>query len=176
MRWLVVLLALAACQMQAGQGSDVAGISEDEIAVSALPTAPSGTAGGVDPPTATADLPTAPSGTAGAVALPTDGTLRPKLRPETAPLAEAPLQSVPPVEISPEERKCVQAGGQWAKVGDLGRICVHPTREQGKACRKKSDCNGECLAQSGTCAPISPLMGCNEILDDQGRRMTQCLQ
>lgn len=53
--------------------------------------------------------------------------------------------------------------------------CVRPTGEGLKACRRATDCRGECLARSGTCAPIAPLFGCNEVLDDMGRRMTQCI-
>jgi hypothetical protein len=33
-----------------------------------------------------------------------------------------------------------------------------------------------CLARSGTCAPIMPLFGCNEVLDKQGRRVTLCIE
>jgi hypothetical protein len=54
-------------------------------------------------------------------------------------------------------------------------LCQKKTRDGGKQCRAKGDCQGECLALSGTCAPVMPLLGCNDILDAQGRRMTLCL-
>lgn len=54
--------------------------------------------------------------------------------------------------------------------------CVNPTRDAGKACRRGSDCEGLCLARSFTCAPYDPLFGCNEILQDDGSRVTYCLQ
>ena len=31
------------------------------------------------------------------------------------------------------------------------------------------------LARSGTCAPITPMFGCNDILQDDGREVTLCL-
>jgi hypothetical protein len=45
----------------------------------------------------------------------------------------------------------------------------------GKACTRQSQCEGYCLARSGTCAPITPMFGCNDILQDDGREVTLCL-
>lgn len=161
MRRLAFVLLLAACQMQAGtEGrapSGVSALAEDVIEVTplgaALPTAPGVAPPEVAPPTEAAALPTAPA----------------EVTPEVAPPTERGV-------VTPEEAACQRGCGQWAKVGAAGRICLRQTRQGGKSCEKKSDCKGECLAQSGTCAPISPLMGCNDVLDDEGRRMTQCLQ
>ena len=57
-----------------------------------------------------------------------------------------------------------------------GHVCVHTTRDSGKSCRKKGECQGECLATSGTCSPIIPLVGCNDILQADGSQVTLCLQ
>lgn len=163
-RVLILCLLLAACRMQAPD-AEVAPLVDEEISVTTLeggevlPTEPAGVAPEVALPTeAAVALPTDPAGEA----------------PEETPPTDAAVP-VPPVLLSPEALACGKAGGQWAKAGP-GNLCVKPTREGTKSCRKKSDCRGECLAQSGTCAPITPLMGCNEVLDAMGRRMTQCLQ
>lgn len=184
MRRLALVLLLAACQMQAPGAPGVSGIADEVIEVTplavagadsggalpteggALPTAPSNATPEVAPPTERAALPTEASGAAPEVAPPLE-----EVSAEASPVEEA----LPP-PISPEQAKCERGGGAWAKVGTLGRICVKPTGQGGKSCRVKSDCKGECLAQSGTCAPIAPLMGCNEVMDNQGRRMTQCLE
>jgi putative hemolysin len=168
MRRLAFVLLLAACQMQAGtEGrapSGVSALAEDVIEVTPLAVAP---------PTEAAALPTAPVEVTPEVAPPTEAAALP-----TAP-EEATPEVAPPTErgvVTPEEAACQRGGGQWAKVGAAGRICLRQTRQGGKSCEKKSDCKGECLAQSGTCSPIRPLMGCNEVMDNEGRRMTQCLQ
>jgi hypothetical protein len=95
--------------------------------------------------------------------------------------AETPAE-VPPEEIVPEEEKtpeqikCEKQGDSWSRIGDSqARACVRRTRDSGKQCRRDKDCDGVCLARSGTCAPVTPLFGCNEVLQDDGRRMTQCL-
>jgi hypothetical protein len=95
--------------------------------------------------------------------------------------AEAPSET--PAEAAPEAPKsdaqiaCEKKRGQWLStgVGQL-RTCVFTTRDGGKRCRRESDCEGQCLARSGTCSPIRPLLGCNEILQDNGVRVTQCIE
>lgn len=159
MRRLLLLMLLAGCQMAAPAGP--VGIVDEAIEVTALPTEALGATPEVALPTAPAEaLPTEGAGADDAVAPPTE---------EVAP------EEVVPV-ISAAQASCERGGGTWAKVGSLGRICVKQTGQGAKSCDRKSDCKGECLAQSGTCSPIAPLMGCNDVLDDAGRRMTQCLQ
>lgn len=95
------------------------------------------------------------------------------VKPEAAP-AEAPEEVV--VELSPEAAKCAKTGGTWSGVGKSGgKACVKPTRDSGKTCSKQTQCEGLCLARSGTCAPITPMFGCNEILQADGRRVTLCI-
>jgi hypothetical protein len=55
-------------------------------------------------------------------------------------------------------------------------ICQFTTRDGGKRCTRESQCEGLCLARSGTCAPVEPLMGCHDILQDNGTRATQCIE
>lgn len=93
-----------------------------------------------------------------------------------APAEEVPQDVVPDAEKTPEQIKCEKKGGNWSRVGDTrSHTCVQRTRDAGQMCRRDRDCDGVCLARSGTCAPVTPLFGCNEVLQDDGRRMTLCL-
>ncbi|GLS88300.1 hypothetical protein GCM10010873_32740 [Cypionkella aquatica] len=97
--------------------------------------------------------------------------------------AEETLPAVPPSEdaaaapvLSPQEQACVKSGGRWSVAGKSGGMtCVRMLRDAGKSCRKQSDCEGSCLARSNTCAPITPLFGCNEILQNDGAMVTLCI-
>ena len=110
-------------------------------------------------------------------------TLRPEPRPEgIADAAVAASDAVPAADVvpealkSPQQLQCEKQQGVWSVAGDTGaRICVYQTRDGGKACTKGTQCQGQCLARSGSCSPITPLFGCNEILDDDGRRVTLCI-
>ena len=130
----------------------------------------------------------APDATAGAELLTGD---------QPAPLEPAPLESVaatetaadvaaaeivpaeaaiPAVLKSPEQLRCERKDGTWARAGKSeARTCVKQTRDGGKQCSKGTQCEGLCLARSGTCAPFAPLFGCNEIFEDDGRRVTLCI-
>ena len=107
----------------------------------------------------------------------------PKPRPDTLAEPDAlaeptvePVASEPEAPKSPAQLLCEKSGGQWAVAGETGAyICVSLTRDGGKLCRKKGDCQGLCLARSGTCAPFTPLFGCNDVLEKDGRRVTLCI-
>jgi len=82
--------------------------------------------------------------------------------PAFAPLAEA-------------QTACTKAGGEFLKAGGGGaRACIYTMRDAGKQCRAAGDCEGDCLARSGSCAPVSPLYGCHEIVMSNGARAMQC--
>lgn len=72
---------------------------------------------------------------------------------------------------------CEGSDGFWTPVGTTGtlRACVFPTRDGGERCSREGDCEGACLARSGTCSPIRPLFGCHEVLQNDGRRVTLCI-
>lgn len=95
----------------------------------------------------------------------------PEPAPEILPVPAAPE----PRLMSPEEQLCAEKGGLWGAVGLAGAACMYPTNEAGKQCRKESDCDGYCLARSGTCAPYKPMFGCNEIVQDDGVVVTLCI-
>jgi hypothetical protein len=91
---------------------------------------------------------------------------------EPAPQASEPA----PGPDSPEALACLADGGQWSPAGETGAyFCVLPTKDGGQQCTKESDCEGQCLARSGTCAPFRPLFGCNEVLDKAGRAIMLCI-
>lgn len=85
--------------------------------------------------------------------------------------------ATPPPPKSEQQKACEKKGGSWAGTGKGDfRICVFKTRDAGKQCSRESQCDGVCLARSGTCAPVKPLLGCNEILQDNGARVTLCIE
>lgn len=87
---------------------------------------------------------------------------------------------LPPVgedRVAAQEIACIADGGRWGEAALPGVfVCYRPTRDAGKACSHDGDCQGFCLARSKTCAPVSPLFGCNEVLGASGRPSTVCVQ
>ena len=72
--------------------------------------------------------------------------------------------------------ECEDTGGRFGTGGAAGGLVCHRTpADANRQCRKQSDCSTQCLARSGTCAPVAPLFGCNEVLTDQGQRVTLCV-
>lgn len=111
---------------------------------------------------------------------PVDPGARPKPRPdavtEAAAEAPAPEVVVPQAAKSREQVRCEKERGRWQAIaGGAGHLCVRRTRDGGKACEREGQCDGQCLARSRTCAPIEPLLGCNDVLQEDGRRVTLCL-
>lgn len=103
--------------------------------------------------------------------------------PEAAPVAEpkpataAPVPPAAPVIVkSPSHLACEKSGGSFVVFGRSGTMtCQKPTRDGGKQCKRESDCDGVCLARSNTCAPVKPLLGCQSILQNDGRRVELCI-
>jgi hypothetical protein len=94
--------------------------------------------------------------------------------PETADAAVA--EPPPAPALSPAAHACLKRGGKWVGTGSSGLMaCVRTTRDAGKTCRRQADCQGYCLARSRSCAPYTPLFGCNEVLGPNGERSTICL-
>jgi hypothetical protein len=87
-----------------------------------------------------------------------------------------PAEAVPPPPPKSERQiACERKRGSWVDTGGGFMICITPTRDSGKRCTRESQCENVCLARSQTCAPVTPLMGCHEILQDDGSRATQCI-
>lgn len=88
-----------------------------------------------------------------------------------------PASSLPVVKAkSPSQIACEESGGNFVPFGQSGAMtCQTPTRDGGKQCRRESDCYGVCLARSNTCAPAKPMLGCQAILQNDGRRVDLCI-
>lgn len=72
--------------------------------------------------------------------------------------------------------QCEDKGGRFSKGGTSGALVCHTTPvDAGKSCARHSDCSTQCLARSRSCAPIAPLLGCNEVLTDEGAAVTLCI-
>lgn len=87
----------------------------------------------------------------------------------------APPLPLPPA-LAAQQRQCAAGGGQLSRRTDGLFVCVRQTRDGGQRCTRASDCEGYCLARSGSCAPIAPLFGCHEVLGRDGARTTLCVE
>ncbi|ARZ76508.1 hypothetical protein CCR98_20890 [Stenotrophomonas sp. WZN-1] len=81
---------------------------------------------------------------------------------------------------------CQAAGGTLQRLGRLQREqCVIPYADAGKACSRKSDCTGQCLAgpelvagsaATGTCQrDVRQNFGCRQRIDDGKAQGTICV-
>lgn len=85
---------------------------------------------------------------------------------------------LPPVgaaNVAASKSRCESAGGQWAGRPGKGMLCFRTPADAGKQCSRASQCSAGCLAKSHSCAPITPLIGCQQLLDDGGNVVTQCI-
>ena len=95
---------------------------------------------------------------------------------EPAPEAEKPAPpSIPPALVS-QQKQCTKAKGRFVRRSEGGTfVCVTPTRDANKPCDDSSDCEGICFAKSRTCAPVQPLFGCYDALEN-GRVVKICIE
>lgn len=102
--------------------------------------------------------------------------------------AQATVTSPEAAEAYREARDvdCQAAGGTLQRLGRLQREqCVIPYADAGKACSRKSDCTGQCLATgegvagvvaTGTCQrDASQNFGCRQRIDDGKAQGTLCV-
>jgi hypothetical protein len=180
---LVVPLLLAGCELALpGRGADSSppqdvtanAITGGEIEVTALnevppvaATPPAASDGSAPPPQA--------AGPDAVVAAVADADPAPQPT-DPAPSAD-PVAAVPEVPKGAAQLACEKKGRRWIRVGQTAvSTCVKLTDQGDKRCTRKSQCEGECLARSGTCSPVEPLLGCNEVLQDNGARVTLCVE
>lgn len=117
---------------------------------------------------AAADVPPGPD------TVPAQATTEPE-RPKTN-AGEPRPEEQPPLLKTQAWIACEKRGGVWERAAaGSASFCQMPTRDGGKQCRRSTDCEGYCLARSGTCAPVTPLLGCQDILNENGRMLTQCI-
>ncbi|AZL60246.1 hypothetical protein EI545_16305 [Tabrizicola piscis] len=187
---LVVTALVAGCQL-ALPGGGAAGddsvtpnaVAGDPIEVTALdapPAAPGVEAAVSDAPVQDAALAAEGESTAqaqGADPVQPAPDPAPEATPEPAPVPEAAAtEPPPPPQKSERQLACEKDGGTWAGTGTSSlRTCVFATRDGGKQCSRKDQCDGQCLARSGTCSPVEPLLGCNDVLQNNGARVTLCI-
>ncbi len=146
-------------------GSEIEVTALDAVPGEAAP-APDAAAKPAGPDTAAPQA--APAGDKPADPAGTTATAEPAPKPD---LAETPV--TPKTEM---QLVCEKKGGKWSRIGQgEKRACIHLTKDSAKRCERESQCDGVCLARSGTCSPVKPLYGCNEILQDNGARVTLCL-
>ena len=183
--FLVLALGLAACAPQAkapdqpspvGVGVDTGGIETtplDAPTNGGAASAQSAATGAATNDTASA--PAEPAAQTVPVAEATSSTPHPEARPgESGDSAAAPAPE--PAPKSQPQMLCEASGGFWGQSGTSGGfLCQKMMKDGGKVCHKKGDCTGECLGPSQTCSPVAPLMGCNDVMDAEGRRVTLCL-
>jgi len=90
-------------------------------------------------------------------------------QPEPEPL-DSGLKGFDPNLIEREKAACADRGGRWGQGGGGGRfVCYTDTRDAGRSCTSSNDCEGLCLARSASCAPVTPLFGCNDVLTGGGQ-------
>lgn len=86
------------------------------------------------------------------------------------------LAPVGPALVAQERAACIARGGNFSPSGPGGTLaCILPTSDAGQPCTASEDCEGLCLARSASCAPLTPLFGCHEVLLAGGLRVTQCI-
>jgi hypothetical protein len=96
---------------------------------------------------------------------------------------EAPPDAGQGHKFSPEARaQCEAAGGRVGRGGLFpDDVCFTTMADGGKACSRKTDCEGMCLADTlgedtgATCAKESPMFGCFDFYDEQGERIGICV-
>lgn len=71
---------------------------------------------------------------------------------------------------------CIRKGGEFVPGRSGGFLCMSVPRDAGNSCNSANDCESECLARSRTCAPVKPLLGCNDILTGSGVAVRQCVE
>ena len=71
---------------------------------------------------------------------------------------------------------CEAEGGTYGQYGLFQEyLCRRPTPDAGQPCAKASDCTGLCLAETRSCAPVTPIFGCHAILDEDGEETVICI-
>ncbi|CUH85926.1 hypothetical protein [Thalassovita mediterranea] len=82
-----------------------------------------------------------------------------------------------PAKPDPAARATCQAQGGTYQIGGLARqyVCFRPQPDAGQACRTENDCTGFCLAETKQCSAQTPIFGCFDLLDADGRQQTICI-
>ena len=90
----------------------------------------------------------------------------------------APLQAgtFDPNIVSQQKSLCEERGGRWGAGGKAANLVCYMTPEDANTfCSVDTDCEGFCLARSRSCAPVTPMFGCNDVLNARGAMQTVCI-
>ncbi len=68
---------------------------------------------------------------------------------------------------------CAASGGTLVDAY-AGPVCAMPEPDAGAACTGSEQCSGVCLAETRTCAPLRPMIGCFEYIH-QGEILEICV-
>lgn len=91
------------------------------------------------------------------------------------PAEEAP--TIGPELADRAEAACARDGGRWTQRSDsVTMVCFRTPPDANKQCTTRADCTTQCLARSRTCAPVTPLFGCNEVIGLDGAVSTLCIE
>lgn len=96
-----------------------------------------------------------------------------------APKADEPAPEEPvAAPKSPAQIACERRGGRFTPIssGSTLMTCLKTTKDFTRQCSSGRDCEGVCLARSRTCAPVVPLLGCNDVVLDGGLIATECIR
>lgn len=102
---------------------------------------------------------------------------------DPAPVAEPSVVGEPEAAVAPERpdanaivrAQCLAKNGNFSRTKAGAFVCVTRTGDSGKVCSAAGQCEGACLARSGTCSPVVPLIGCNDIVTNNGNMATVCI-
>ena len=172
---LTALVLLAGCLAdRSGGAADTTAPVAEAIEVTSLDAPAAAAAPGAQAEAAQAAVAATPAPKMSAEALAAETPATP---PETEALLEEAAAPPPPEPVkSAGQIACEKKGGRFAKAGNSTTfVCVRETRDGGKSCSRETDCEGLCLARSRSCSPITPVLGCQEILTQDGLRVTQCV-
>ena len=84
------------------------------------------------------------------------------------------LEPVGLAKLDQKRLACEESGGRWV-MGGFRAVCERVPKDANRSCSKESDCEGVCLARSKTCAPVVPLLGCNDVLTEYGMVAALCI-
>jgi len=98
--------------------------------------------------------------------------------PVTDPMSAAYASGSGEPRLSPEAASACTAAGGIVRVAGMyqGEVCVPAASDAGEACTAATDCDGWCMAETGTCSALVERPGCmQELLDADGvRQIAEC--
>jgi len=78
-------------------------------------------------------------------------------------------------EQAQQKAQCLEAGGTWGRGGILAlEQCFPHYSDAGKSCKRESDCQGMCMADTRSCA-ASFSYGCLSYLNNEGVAEEMCI-